>query len=292
MNILVTGSGGQLGSEFQAVAATYPECIFFFYDHSNLDICDGPAVETAMETCRPDVVINCAAYTSVDNCEKNPVLAYSVNRDGAALLAENAKRHGTLLLHVSSYYVFDGCSGVPYKETDQPNPEGVYALSKFQGEELIRNSGASFLIVRAGWLYSSFGKNFVKTILRYSKERESIKVVFDRVGSPVYAGDFARAIISMLNHHKDGDPCAATYHLANEGVCSWYDFAESVVRFSGLSCKVLPVESSDFPVQGPRPWYSVLNNAAIKRDYGLEIPWWQDSLERLLLKNSNGLHYR
>ena len=282
MNILVTGSGGQLGSEFRALSVRYPRHRFFFFDHAGLDIRDRKQVHGVMEQCRPAVVLNCAAFTSVDNAEAEPEKAYEVNRDGAAILAESAKEHGALLVHISSYYVFDGYAGVPYKETDETSPVGVYALSKFQGEELIRNSASSFLIIRTGWLYSAFGVNFVKTMLRLGRERESVKVVFDRVGSPAYAGDLAQAVMNILEKQEPGKTCAATYHLANEGVCSWYDFAVAIMRFAKLPCRVLPVDSSEFPVAGPRPCCSALNSRAIAKDYGLDVPWWQESLEKML----------
>jgi dTDP-4-dehydrorhamnose reductase len=282
MNIMVTGSDGQLGSEFRLVAARYPQWSFYFFNHHDLDISVEETVAERMRECKCDVVINCAAFTSVDKAEEDSFLSYRVNRDGAAVVARCAKGQNVLLVHISTYYVFDGLAEKPYRETDEMRPKGVYAQSKFEGEELIRSSGASYIIIRTGWLYSFFGQNFMKTMLHLGGERESLNVVSDRVGTPTYAGDLAAAVLTMLGQVDLKKTYAATYHYTNEGVCSWYDFAVAIMSLSKSPCRVMPIESSAFPVLGPRPQYSVLNNGLIKRDWGLEIPHWQASLAEML----------
>jgi dTDP-4-dehydrorhamnose reductase len=282
MNIMVTGSDGQLGSEFRVVAERSPQLNFFYFNHHEFDICDAVTVTAKIRECKCDVLINCAAFTSVDKAEEDSSSAYRVNRDGAAVLARCAKEQNILLVHFSTYYVFDGLAAKPYMETDEVRPIGVYAQSKFEGEELIRNSGSSYIIIRTGWLYSLFGQNFVKTMLMLSGERESLSVVSDRVGSPTYARDLAAAVLSILAKVDLKKTYAATYHYSNEGVCSWYDFAVAIMLLSKSLCRVMSIESSAFPVSGPRPQYSVLNNSLIKKDWALDIPHWQASLSEML----------
>ncbi len=284
MNILVTGSGGQLGSQFRALASSFPQGRFFFYDHQSLDITSREQVDAVLRHTGCDVVVNCAALTSVDRAEAEPEAFFRVNRDGAGVLAGSAGRHGALLVHVSTYYVFDGCSSVAYRTTDAVSPLGVYGVSKWEGEELVRKSGASHLIVRTGWLYSRYGENFVKTMLRLGRRRERLEVVDDRLGSPVHAADLALAILRMLAAGAvvSGRHAAATYHYANEGACSWYELAAAIMEFSGLPCRVVPVDSSRFPSVGPRPRFSVLDSAAFRRDWNLEIPHWKDALAGMI----------
>ncbi|NTV05251.1 MAG: dTDP-4-dehydrorhamnose reductase [Chlorobiaceae bacterium] len=279
MNIIVTGSEGQLGSTFRAIASRHPHWSFFFFSHRDLDISDEDMVAARMRECKCDVVINCAAFTSVDRAEEDSFLSYRVNRDGAAVLARCANEQNVLLVHFSTYNVFNGASPIPYQETFEAIPHGVNAKAKLEGEELIRcTTGLSYIIIRAAWLYSRFGKNFMKTMLQLGHERESINVVSDRVGTPTYAEDLAEAVMTILAKADFKKKYAATYHYSNEGVCSWYDFALAIMQQAKLSCRVFPIESSEFPVEGPRPWYSVLNNNAIKKDWGLEIPHWHFSL--------------
>ncbi|NTV20934.1 MAG: dTDP-4-dehydrorhamnose reductase [Chlorobium limicola] len=284
MNIMVTGSDGQLGSEFRTIAPGYPQWNFFFFNHTDLDINDEVRVDEAMRECRCDAVLNCAAFTSVDRAEADSGLSFRVNRDGAGVLARCAKERGALLVHFSTYNVFNGMSPVPYLESDVAEPHGVNAQAKLAGENMIRTAGTSYLIIRAGWLYSPFGENFVKTMLRLGRERESIDVVADRVGSPAYASDLADAVMTILAKADSRETYAATYHYANEGVCSWYDFAIAIMKLANLPCLVSPIESSSFIVAGPRAFYSVLNNNAIKRDWGIAVPYWQDSLARAVAR--------
>jgi len=284
MNILVTGCNGQLGSELRALSAHEKDMKFFFFDLPELDITDRAMVQRVCGEHAVDAIVNCAAYTAVDRAEDEPDAAYRVNRDGPEVLAEAAKERGALLVHVSTDYVFDGTSCTPYREDDPASPIGVYGISKWEGEESIRRVAPSYMIVRTSWLYSSFGNNFVKTMLRLGSEKEELKVVFDQIGTPTNAADFAAALISILERHDSGRIYAGTYHYSNEGVCSWYDFAIAVMRARRLPCRVLPVGSEEYPTKAKRPHYSVLDKGKIKRDWNLEIPHWQDSLERMIEK--------
>ncbi len=282
MNIMVAGSGGQLGSEFRAMACAYPQWNFFLYSHNDLDISDEVRVDEAMRECRCDVVINCAAFTSVDKAESNPDLSFRVNREGAGVLAQCARRQGALLIHFSTYYVFDGLSPMPYRESDPVSPLGVYGISKWEGEELVRRIAPSCMVIRVGWLYSDFGENFVKTMLRLGRERRSLNVVSDRVGSPVFAADVVAAVMGILGKADLNRTYSSIYHYANEGGCSWYDFAVAIMKQAALPCRVLPAESTSFAVNGPRPWYSVLDSNAIKKEWGLDIPHWEKSLAAMI----------
>ena len=282
MNILVTGSRGQLGSELRELQHTAGSHRFIFTDLPELDI---TSAEAAAEFCREHAIgaiVNCAAYTAVDRAESDVASAFLVNRDGAAVLANAAMACGALLLHVSTDYVFDGNSCRPYREDDPAAPCGVYGQSKWEGEEAVRRIGPSYMIIRTSWLYSAYGQNFVKTMLRLGGERESIGVVFDQVGSPTWAADLASAIVAILGRFDPGKRYAETYHYANEGVCSWYDFARAVMLAAGLSCHVRPIETADYPTPTKRPHFSVLNKKKIREEWGLDIPHWQDSLLRML----------
>ncbi|RNA71123.1 dTDP-4-dehydrorhamnose reductase [Prosthecochloris sp. ZM_2] len=282
MNILVTGSNGQLGSELKALAEMDGGWRFYFYDLPDLDITDRAAVERVCDLHGIGVIINCAAYTAVDRAEDDRDAAFRVNRDGPGVLAACAAERGALFLHVSTDYVFDGTSCRPYCEDDEASPIGVYGHSKWLGEEMVHASGASYMIVRTSWLYSSFGNNFVKTMLRLADERDELRVVFDQVGTPCYAADLARALLTVLEQVDLRKVYAETYHFSNEGVCSWYDFAVMIMRLSGRECRVVPVESCEFPTKAKRPQFSVLNKGKICRDWNLEIPHWIDGLERML----------
>ena len=284
MNILVTGSKGQLGSELQELSAKGGKLQFFFYDLPELDITSHDLVDRLCHEHRINVIINCAAYTAVDKAETDADTAYHVNRDGSAVLAECAKEHNALLIHISTDYVFNGESWTPYQENDPASPRGVYGKSKWEGEELIRRIEPSFLIIRTSWLYSAYGANFVKTMLRLGAEREMLSVVVDQIGTPTYAADLAAAIFTILDTYDPARQYKETYHYSNEGVASWYDFASAIMEISGLKCKVLPIESADYPQVAPRPKFSVLNKSAIKHDWGVEISNWRDSLSCLLQK--------
>jgi len=287
MNILVTGSNGQLGMEIKALAANTPGSDFFFFDLPELDITSSSRVAEAMRSCGCDVVINCAAYTAVDRAESEPELAARVNCDGAGVLARCAGERGAFLLHVSTDYVFDGRSCRPYRESDAPVPLGVYGQSKLAGERLIQEIAPSYLIIRTSWLYSLHGHNFLKTMLKLGRERERIDVVFDQIGTPTCAADLAGAILDLLAGIRPEKRYAAIYHYSNEGVCSWYDFAAAIMRLKELPCRVFPIESSSYPTPAPRPFYSVLNKSAIKTHWDITIPHWYDSLEKLLAGSDN-----
>ena len=287
MNILVTGSNGQLGTEIRALAESISGSNFFFFDLPELDIASSSRVTEVMQHCRCDVVINCAAYTAVDRAETEPELAARVNCDGAGVLARCAKERGAFLLHISTDYVFDGRSCRPYRESDAPAPLGVYGQSKLAGEKLIAQIAPSYLIIRTSWLYSLHGHNFLKTMLKLGRERESLDVVFDQIGTPTCASDLAGAILELLGVMRPEKRYGAIYHYSSEGVCSWYDFASAIMRLKNLPCRVFPIESSSYPTPAPRPFYSVLHKGAIKKDWGLRIPHWHDSLEALLGPTDN-----
>ncbi|WP_276672139.1 dTDP-4-dehydrorhamnose reductase [Chlorobium limicola] len=278
MNILVTGGNGQLGSSIRERIVSYPDWRFSFYDLPELDITSEEQVEDAVRRTECGAIINCAAYTAVDKAETDHDPAYRVNRDGAGVLAACAKACGALLVHISTDYVFDGSSCRPYTESDTPAPLGVYGRSKLEGEQLIREIAPSYLIIRTSWLYSLYGQNFLKTMLRLGAERDRLDVVFDQAGTPTCADDLADAILAILAKAEPGKQYAGLYHYSNEGVCSWYDFATAIMRLKQFPCRVRPIESSGYPTPAPRPAYSVLNKGAIKTDWGLDIPHWYDTL--------------
>ncbi len=284
MNILVTGSNGQLGSEIQAQASFYPDRHFLFLDLPDLDITNQEQVDTFCREKKIGVIINCAAYTAVDKAESDAEAAFLVNREGAAVLASCALKYNVLLVHISTDYVFNGEAFTPYRESYPASPLGVYGISKWEGEERIREIAPSYFIIRTSWLYSSHGANFLKTMLRLGAERESLNVVFDQIGSPTSASDLAGAILFLLDRTDSDNRYRHTYHYSNEGVCSWYDFAVSIMDIAGLGCMVRPVESSEYPQTARRPHFSVLNKSAIKRDWGIHIPYWRASLVREIEK--------
>ena len=283
-NILITGANGQLGNEIRVASAQFPQFRFFFTDVTELDICNREAVHAYMAENHMDGIVNCAAYTAVDKAEDDAETCYRINRDAVKNLAEAAREYKLDIIHVSTDYVFDGKSYLPYTEVMPVNPSSVYGKSKLEGERILMEICPEAVIVRTSWLYSSFGNNFVKTMLRLGQERDKLNVIFDQVGTPTYAADLAVALLSIL---AAGKPAAGIYHYSNEGVCSWYDFTRSIHRLAGISCNLVPIESKEYPVRTPRPHFSVLNKAKIKQTYGTEIPHWEDSLEkciRLLVK--------
>ncbi|MFW6259444.1 MAG: dTDP-4-dehydrorhamnose reductase [Tangfeifania sp.] len=286
MIILVTGAYGQLGSELKELAKEISDHQFLFTDSDTLDISDENQVSRFFEKEKPQFVINCAAYTAVDKAETEMETAQIVNATGPALLAKHTRQHNAGFIHISTDYVFNGKSYIPYSEKDPVQPESVYGKTKLDGENFILSSGSKAVIIRTSWLYSSFGNNFVKTMLRLGNERDLLKVVFDQVGTPTYAADLAEALLSIASVYENEPEKFETgvYHFSNEGVASWYDFAKSIFEISGLNCKLLPVLSGEFPTPAKRPHYSVLNKSKIKSTFNLEIPYWKDSLERCLKK--------
>lgn len=281
MKILVTGSKGQLGSELKLLAKDYGQHQFIFTDVEELDITSPEKVEAFFKIEMPDVTINCAAYTAVDNAEKEYEKALRINAVAAGYLAESVRRHHGILIHISTDYVFDGTAHRPYTESDPVNPESAYARSKAEGEKAVINAGSRAIIMRTSWLYSGFGNNFVKTILRYSKERDSLKVVFDQVGSPTYARDLARSILTILPS-LDGINGTEIFHFSDEGVASWYDFALAIIEFAGITCKIYPIETKDYPLPAKRPFYSILNKSKFKERFQIEIPSWRESLKECI----------
>lgn len=286
MNILITGAKGQLGSEIQVESQLYKEYNFFFEDSKSLDVTKKEVVRSYIEEHNISVVINCAAYTAVDQAEMDVENAEAVNILGVKnIISALARRPNSKFIHISTDYVFNGTNSIPYKETDEVNPIGVYGKTKREGEELILNSKISGVILRTSWLYSSFGNNFVKTMMRLGNERESLNVVFDQVGSPTYAKDLAKLCLFLLD--KDFQGKSKIYHYSNEGVLSWYDFAKSIMEIANIDCEVYPIETKDYPTTAKRPNYSLLNTSKIKKDFNIEIPYWKDSLKECIKELQN-----
>lgn len=277
--VLVTGSKGQLGNEVQVLASSFPQFEFIFTDVEELDICDRQAVETYFAERKIDFLLNCAAYTAVDKAEEDVELCSQINEKAVGILGEVAERYGVSMVHVSTDYVFDGTNYLPYTEDMPVCPATVYGKSKLAGEQLLMEVCPGAIIVRTSWLYSSFGNNFVKTMLRLGRERDNLNVIFDQVGTPTYAADLADALLQVISADEF---IPGIYHYSNEGVCSWYDFTISIHKIAGVNCRVLPIESKDYPAKTPRPHYSVLNKNKIKSNYNIQIPHWEDGLRRCL----------
>ena len=286
-HILITGANGQLGNCLRDLAAEYQERYRFFYtDVEELDITDAAAIDRYVADNQIQIIINAAAYTAVDKAEDDVDMAYKLNRDAVRNLAEVSKAHDCLLVHISTDYVFSGESCHPYKEDDTPAPKSVYGASKLAGEQAVAEVGCRAIIIRTSWLYSEYGHNFVKTMLRLGDERKEISVVCDQIGGPTYAGDLAQAILLCLtsNLEKKG---IQVYHFANEGVISWYDFAKAIMEISGKSCAVFPIFTGEYPAKAPRPAYSVFNLRKTKTELGISIPYWRDSLALIINKLLN-----
>ena len=279
MTILVTGANGQLGSEFRALS-TGEGHRFIFTDVAELDITSADAVNAMVRDEKVDAIVNCAAYTDVEAAEDNYAAAELLNATAVRNLADAMKATGGLLVHISTDYVFGAeVYNTPCREDMTGTPTGVYGLTKLHGEQQISESGCRSIIIRTAWLYSPYGRNFVKTILRLSAERPMLQVVFDQVGTPTYARDLAAAILKILRSPKEG-----IYNYSNEGVCSWYDFARAIVSMSGNKCEVRPCHSSEFPSKVKRPAYSVLDKTKIQETFGVTVPYWTDSLAECIDK--------
>jgi len=296
-SILVTGANGQLGREFQELSASYPDYTFTFADRQTLDLGNLCKMEDYFDHHSFDVIINCAAYTAVDKAESDAELANTINHRGLNLLAKIAKKKGTVLVHISTDYVFDGKNFRPYIETDQTNPQSVYGQTKLDGEKaLLAIEGLNGIIIRTSWVYSSFGNNFVKTMLRLGEEREELGVIFDQVGTPTYAKDLAQAILEIIQHPtltkgnalgcniQHSHPHTEIYHYSNEGVASWYDFAKAIFEMSNITCSVNPIDTKAYPTPAKRPHYSLLNKTKIKEAFQITIPYWRESLKTCLIK--------
>ena len=279
MNILITGCKGQLGNEMQLLEPTCPEHKFFNTDVSSLDITDQKAVERFVDDNLIDGIVNCAAYTAVDKAESNRQMCTALNTEAPAYLAAAIEKRGGWLVQISTDYVFNGKNHLPYKESDTPCPDSVYGSTKLAGELAVSKFCKQTMIIRTAWLYSSFGNNFVKTMMRLGNERPELGVVFDQIGTPTYARDLARAIFAAIgNGIKPG-----VFHFSNEGVCSWYDFAKAIHRLSGIkTCKVRPLHTEEYHTPAKRPAYSVLDKTKIKKTFGIEIPYWEDSLKECI----------
>jgi len=284
--ILVTGANGQLGSELRNLAPKYPQYTFFFTDVEELDITNQQAIETFVKDNSINAIINCAAYTAVDKAESEQELAEKINHTAVRYLAEVAKKFGAQMIHISTDYVFDGTKTTPYMETDVPNPQSVYGWTKLRGEQVLQEvNPTNSCIIRTSWVYSAYGHNFVKTMLRLGKEKKELKVVADQLGSPTYAGDLAATILTILPQLNN--ETVEIYHYTNEGICGWAEFAAEIFKQSKLNCKVIPIPTTDYPTPAKRPGYSVMEKEKIKQTFEVAIPKWNDSLkECLLLVNS------
>lgn len=281
MNILITGCNGQLGNEMQLLQAKYAQHTWFNTDVNELDITDKDAIERFVEANHIDGVVNCAAYTAVDKAESDPLLAKKINADAPAFLAEAVGMRGGWIVQVSTDYVFDGTKHTPYVETDSTCPNSVYGQTKLEGEQAVTKLCPNAMIIRTAWLYSEFGNNFVKTMIRLGKEREQLGVIFDQVGTPTYAHDLASVIMTAID--KGIKP--GIYHFSNEGVTSWYDFTKSIHRIAGINtCHVMPLHTAEYPTPASRPAYSVLDKTKIKEAYSINIPHWEESLAKCIAK--------
>lgn len=280
MKILVTGSNGQLGSEIKQLSESYKSFEFVFMDLPELDICRRLQLDDVFKDREIKAVINCAAYTGVDQAEHDSEIAEKVNSEGVFNLVNVLEEVEGRIIHISTDYVFDGNNSSPYKESDPVSPVGVYGKTKRAGELAVLNSKIDGLVIRTSWLYSAYGNNFVKTMLRLGSEKKSLNVIFDQIGTPTYARDLAKSCLDILcergseNISRKGK----LYHYSNEGVTSWYDFAAAIMEFGEIDCKVIPIQTKDYPTEAKRPKYSVLDKRRIKDDFGIEIPNWRGSL--------------
>ena len=283
--ILVTGSMGQLGQSIESIATGYPDYVFVFANRHHLDLSNEASISDFFEHNTFDIIINCAAHTSVDAAESEPELANQINNLAVQRLADIAKQHTAKLIHVSTDYVFNGKQYRPYVETDEATPHGVYGKTKLYGEQAIQQTlKTNAVIIRTSWVYSEYGNNFVKRLLKLGQERNSLNVVSDQVGTPTYAKDLAKGIMSIVQSRifNQIDFETNIVHYSNEGVCSWYDFTKAIFAITDIQCQVSPIETKDYPTPAKRPHYSVLNKAKIKQKYLLTIPYWKDSLKQCL----------
>ncbi|RXK00095.1 dTDP-4-dehydrorhamnose reductase [Arcobacter sp. CECT 8986] len=275
-NILVTGSNGQVGSEIKELSSSY-DYNFFFTDRTNIDITNKEDIKSFCQNNNINVIINCAAYTRVDKAEYDELNADLVNRKVVKKLALISKELNIKLIHISTDYVFDGKAFKPYCESFQTNPQSIYGKTKLDGEkELININPKNSIIIRTSWVYSFYGNNFVKTMIRLGHEKKELDVIFDQIGSPTYAKDLAKAILDIIlqiNNEK-----TQIFNFSNEGVLSWYDFAKEIMKMAKLDCKINPIETKDYPTPAKRPYYSLLNKSKIKFTFNIEIPYWKDGL--------------
>jgi dTDP-4-dehydrorhamnose reductase len=277
MLVLITGANGQIGRELQALQSEFPSIQFIPVDRATLDLTQSAEVERFLNETTFDACINCAAYTAVDKAEQEQELAYSINADAAEQLAKICQAKGAAFIHYSSDYVYNNGLDRPLLETDPTTPQSVYAQSKLAGDLRVMAAHQEALVFRTSWVYSSFGHNFVKTMLRLGKERDLLRIVNDQIGTPTYARDIARMTLQLLLRGWPANQ-GGIYNYSNEGVCSWYDFTKAIFDLNGIGCKVEPIPSSEYPTPAARPHFSVLNKSKIKSAFGLDIPYWRDSL--------------
>jgi dTDP-4-dehydrorhamnose reductase len=283
--ILVTGKTGQLGLSIAKLVHLDEQYEFTFVGRDVLDLSQSNNITEYFQSKKYDVIINCAAYTEVDKAESEPELANQINHLAVRQLAEIAKEQGAVLIHISTDYVFNGQNHKPYVETDCVDPINVYGQTKLKGEEVILDVQPKGVILRTSWLYSEFGNNFVKTMLRLGEERDSLNVIYDQVGSPTYAGDLAKAVVDIISSDIEfSGVVSEIYQYSNEGICSWYDFAKIIFELRNINCNVNPIETKNYPKPAKRAHYSVLNKQKIKQHYKFEIPYWQESLGICLRK--------
>ncbi|SHM02231.1 dTDP-4-dehydrorhamnose reductase [Chitinophaga jiangningensis] len=283
-NILITGGNGQLGHAIKKIAGEFPDFNLIYTDYDTLSITDAEAVNNYFSENTPDACINCAAYTAVDKAESDEDTAFVLNFQGPLNLAEACAAHNTSLIQISTDYVFNGNACVPYKESDDTDPQSVYGSSKMRGEAAVMGINENNIVVRTSWLYSEFGINFAKRMKELMQERPELNVVFDQAGTPTYAVDLAKVLLQILQH-RFAQPDAAiggVYHYSNEGVTSWYDFAVAIKELTGATTRVLPITSDKYPTPAKRPAYSVMNKEKIKATFGIEIPYWRESLAECL----------
>jgi dTDP-4-dehydrorhamnose reductase len=296
MVVLVTGANGQLGQSIQIIAGNYPDIQFIFCSSSDLDITNKDNCEKVFSQSKPDFCINAAAYTAVDKAETEPEKAHSINVIGAKNLAEICKEFDTILLHISTDFVFNGNKSFPYTEEDATNPQSVYGQTKLDGEKAIREVLDNYFIIRTSWVYSQFGNNFMKTILRLAKERTSLSIVSDQIGTPTNAVDLAEAILEIVESQKSKTKKETTntqhptpntqfgiYNFSNEGECSWYEFAKKILEINNVNIDLQPIPTTSYPTPAQRPKYSVLDKSKIKIVFGIEIKSWEESLQTLVI---------
>jgi dTDP-4-dehydrorhamnose reductase len=296
MVVLVTGANGQLGQSIQIIAGNYPDIQFIFCSSSDLDITNKDNCEKVFSQSKPDFCINAAAYTAVDKAETEPEKAHSINVIGAKNLAEICKEFDTILLHISTDFVFNGNKSFPYTEEDATNPQSVYGQTKLDGEKAIREVLDNYFIIRTSWVYSQFGNNFMKTILRLAKERTSLSIVSDQIGTPTNAVDLAEAILEIVESQKSKTKKETTntqhptpntqfgiYNFSNDVECSWYDFAKKIVEINNINIDLQPIPTTSYPTPAQRPKYSVLDKSKIKIVFGIEIKSWEESLRTLVI---------
>ncbi|MDR0733172.1 MAG: dTDP-4-dehydrorhamnose reductase [Dysgonamonadaceae bacterium] len=281
--ILLTGANGQLGSELQQLAPAYPQFQFLPTDVATLNLCDKMELTSFFDKHPINYVVNCAAYTAVDKAENEVEICYGINRDAVQNLAEATQKQ-TRIIHISTDYVFDGAGSTPLKESDPTNPQSVYGKSKLAGEQALMKTKPESIIIRTAWLYSSFGSNFVKTMLRLATERSELNVVCDQYGAPTYAADLAQAILSMIVRAEEtGSFPAGIYHYSNAGITNWFEFAQKILQLAGVTtCAVHPIPTDRYPSVALRPEYSVLDKSKIVERFGIVVPAWEESLRRCI----------